>query len=182
MSGAAGPATEPAPPGAWRVARAILPLPFAATIVVPALILASEGSSIGWGLDGAAQALPIAIGVVLIGAGLGLFVVTVRLFVAVGRGTLAPWDPPRRLVVRGPYRYVRHPMISGVALVLAGEALALGSVSIAVWLGAFIASNAIYLPRVEEPSLLRRFGPDYELYMANVNRWIPRLRPWRPGK
>jgi len=122
----------------------------------------------------------LAAGAVAICAGVGLFVATVRLFASVGRGTLAPWDPPERLVVRGPYRYLRHPMITGVALVLAGEALALGSVEIGVWLAAFIASNLIYLPRVEEPALVRRFGPDYERYMANVNRWLPRVRPWEP--
>ncbi len=172
------PAPEPGAPGAWRVARAILPLPFVATVVVPALIVAVGDSSIGWDLDGAVRALPIVAGVALIAVGLGLFVATVRLFASVGRGTLAPWDPPERLVVRGPYRYLRHPMISGVALVLAGEALALGSPSIGFWLGAFIAVNAVYLPLVEEPALIRRFGPDYERYMANVSRWVPRLRPW----
>jgi protein-S-isoprenylcysteine O-methyltransferase Ste14 len=170
---------DPCPPSAWRVAGAILALPFAATVLVPALIVVAGGTSIGWGLDDAAGAVAIAAGVALIGAGLCLFVATVRLFAAAGRGTLAPWDPPKRLVVRGPYRYVRHPMITGVALILVGEALALGAPSIGVWLAAFTAANAIYLPLVEEPSLVRRFGPDYERYMANVGRWVPRTGPWK---
>ena len=109
----------------------------------------------------------------LIGAGLSLFVATVRLFASVGRGTLAPWDPPERLVVRGPTGYLRHPMISGVALVLAGEALIFGSTGIAIGLACFVAVNTVYLPLVEEPALVRRFGEDYERYMANVRRWIP---------
>ncbi len=169
---------DPHTPSPWRVAGAILALPFAATILVPGVIVATAGTSIGWGLESGPSALPVAGGAALVCAGLGVFVATVRLFASAGRGTLAPWDPPQRLVVRGPYRYVRHPMITGVALILAGEALALGSPSIGIWLAAFVAANAIYLPLVEEPALMRRFGPDYELYMANVRRWIPRSRPW----
>ena len=57
-------------------------------------------------------------------------------------------------------------MISGVALTLAGEALAFESTGIAIWLAGFVAVNALYLPLVEEPSLVRRFGSDYERYMA----------------
>ena len=171
---------EPAAPAALRVTAAILALPFAATVLVPALIVAAGAGSIGWGLEGGAAGLTIGAGALLLGAGLVLFVTTVRLFTSVGQGTLAPWDPPRRLVVRGPYRHLRHPMITGVALVLAGESLILGSAGVAIWLAAFVIVNALYLPLVEEPALVRRFGTDYELYMANVGRWLPRLRPW-PG-
>jgi protein-S-isoprenylcysteine O-methyltransferase Ste14 len=166
---------EPGAPSAWRIARAILPLPFSATVVVPAVLLALSGGA-DPPLDGAARAAAIAAGGLLVCAGVALFVATVRLFAAVGRGTLAPWDPPERLVIAGPYRYLRHPMISGVALVLAGEAIALGSGAIAIWLAAFVAVNAVYLPLVEEPALVRRFGADYERYMDEVPRWLPRLR------
>ena len=168
-------ATEPRSPSAWRVARAILPLPFVATVVVPATVLITIGGR-DWGLEGIARAATIALGAVLIAAGLSLFVTTVRLFAGPGGGTLAPWDPPRRLVVEGPYRRLRHPMISGVALTLAGEILAFESTGIALWLAGFVAVNAIYQPLVEEPSLVRRFGPDYERYMERVPRWLPRLR------
>jgi protein-S-isoprenylcysteine O-methyltransferase Ste14 len=171
-------AGEPAAPGGRRIALAILPLPFMATVVVPGLIVATDPDAVGSAAGGAARVAMIVAGVMLICVGLALFVATVRLFVSIGRGTLAPWDPPRRLVVAGPYRYARHPMIGGVALVLAGEALVLASGAIAIWLAAFVAVNAIYLPLVEEPALRRRFGPDYDRYAANVRRWIPRLRPW----
>jgi protein-S-isoprenylcysteine O-methyltransferase Ste14 len=166
-------------PGWPRIAAAILPLPFTATVVVPALIL-WLGDGPDWPPEGAGRIAALAAGALLLGAGLAIFVTTVRLFAARGRGTLAPWDPPERLVVAGPYRYLRHPMISGVALVLAGEALVFGSVAIAIWLAAFVAVNAVYLPLVEEPALVRRFGADYERYIENVPRWLPRLRPWRP--
>jgi len=169
---------EPQAPGPLRVAGSILALPFVATVVVPALIVAAAGTSPGWELDGVASGLAIAAGALLAGCGLALFVATVRLFTSLGAGTLAPWDPPRRLVVRGPYRRLRHPMIAGVALVLAGESLILGSTGVAIWLAAFVAVNAVYLPLVEEPALVRRFGADYERYMDHVGRWLPRLRPW----
>jgi enamine deaminase RidA (YjgF/YER057c/UK114 family) len=168
------------PPSAWRVAAAILPLPFVATVLVPAAVLGSWGIN-DWGLGGLARAATILLGAALAAAGLALFAWTVRLFASVGRGTLAPWDPPERLVVAGPYRRFRHPMITGVALVLAGEALAFASTGIAIVLAAFVAINALYLPLVEEPALRRRFGSDYQRYIAHVPRWLPRLRPWEPN-
>jgi protein-S-isoprenylcysteine O-methyltransferase Ste14 len=166
-----------APPGAWRIAAAILALPFVVTVVIPMAIV-TAGDVNDWELEHLARAATIALGAGLIACGLGLFAWTVRLFAQIGRGTLAPWDPPERLVVAGPYRHLRHPMITGVALVLAGETLALGSTGIVIILAAFVAINALYLPLVEEPALVRRFGANYERYMANVPRWIPRLRPW----
>jgi protein-S-isoprenylcysteine O-methyltransferase Ste14 len=169
---------EGAPPSAWRVARAILPLPFVATVVVPVLILAGGGED--WGWPGAGRAAAMVAGLALIALGVSLFVATVRLFATRGRGTLAPWDPPTRLVVAGPYRHLRHPMISGVASVLAGETLVFERTGLAIWLVTFVAVNAVYLPLVEEPQLVRRFGADYERYKRHVRRWVPRLRPWDP--
>lgn len=171
---------DPAPPGRARVLAAILALPFAATVAVPALIVALGGGAPGPPFAGVARAAAAALGAALLLAGLTIFVATVPLFAAVGRGTLAPWDPPQRLVISGPYRYLRHPMIAGVALVLAGEALLTGSAGIAILLAAFVAVNALYLPLVEEPALIRRYGSEYERYRANVKRWLPRLRGWDP--
>jgi protein-S-isoprenylcysteine O-methyltransferase Ste14 len=156
----------------WRQARAVLLLPFTATVVVPLLILWWTGEAKVWWAS--------ALGLVLIVVGLGLVVWTIRLFSTVGRGTPAPWDATAKLVVRGPYVHVRNPMISGVAFVLAGEAVALRSKALFVWFAAFVVVNAVYIPLVEEPGLLRRFAEDYEAYHANVPRWLPRLRPWKP--
>jgi protein-S-isoprenylcysteine O-methyltransferase Ste14 len=111
-----------------------------------------------------------------LGAALG--VQTVRLFVRKGNGTPAPWHPPRRLVVEGPYRYVRNPMITGVVLCLIAESLILRSWPLAVWAVVFFIGNAVYFPLVEEKSLERRFGQEYREYRRHVPRWIPRLRPW----
>ena len=159
---------------AWRHLRAIALLPFSAAILVPALILwRTDEAGVRWWL-----AIP---GLALIGMGLALVVQTVALFVRVGKGTLAPWDPTTRLVVRGPYRRVRNPMITGVLCILVGEAALFGSVPLLTWAAAFFAVNAVYMPLVEEPGLRRRFGEGYEAYRAAVPRWIPRLRPWDPS-
>lgn len=105
---------------------------------------------------------------------------TIALFATVGRGSLAPWDAPRRLVVDGVYRHVRNPMISGVAFVLAGETALLGSSSLLTWFLVFLVINGLYIPLVEERGLARRFGSDYLEYKANVPRWVPRHTPWIP--
>jgi protein-S-isoprenylcysteine O-methyltransferase Ste14 len=78
--------------------------------------------------------------------------------------------------VRGPYRHVRNPMITGVALILGGEAVLFQSWPLAILLAVFVGVNAIYFPLVEEPGLRRRFGAEYDVYRANVPRWVPRLR------
>ena len=86
---------------------------------------------------------------------------TIRLFVAVGEGTIAPWDPPQRLVVRGVYRHVRNPMITGLCLVLLGEALLAASLPLLGLFAFGVIINVIYIPLSEEPGLARRFGDDY---------------------
>ena len=161
-----------------RHGLAVAALPFMVAVVVPFWVLdgarfTAPSGAPGWAAVGA--------GAALLGTGLALFVASLRRFATEGEGTLAPWDPPRRLVVRGPYRHVRNPMISGVILVLFGEALGLRSASHLAWASAFLALNAVYLPAVEEPGLLARFGADYRRYCENVPRFLPRLRPWDGG-
>jgi protein-S-isoprenylcysteine O-methyltransferase Ste14 len=153
----------------WRHLAAVLLLPGVVVVGVPAALL--------WG-DGASLSVLAVVGIPLLAAGLLLIVSTIRLFASAGHGTLAPWDATTRLVVAGPYRYVRNPMISGVLLALLGEAASFGSLSLLVWFGAVFALNAVYIPLVEEPGLEARFGEDYRRYRARVPRWIPRLRPW----
>jgi protein-S-isoprenylcysteine O-methyltransferase Ste14 len=168
--------------GAWRHVRAIGLLPGVVTVVVPALIVwGGDAVHVGWGLPAGLALLPPLVGVALIALGLSLMIRTVALFATVGEGTLAPWDPTSRLVVRGPYRHVRNPMISGVLCVLLGEAALLGSLPLLIWFAAVFAVNAIYMPLVEEPGLARRFGADYEAYRAHVRRWLPSPRPWDPA-
>jgi protein-S-isoprenylcysteine O-methyltransferase Ste14 len=121
-----------------------------------------------------------AAGVFAVAIGLMLFVASLRQFASKGQGTLAPWDPPRHLVVVGPYRYVRNPMISGVTFVALGEALILRSWPHFVWALLFLANNLLWIPLYEEPHLERLFGDEYRTYRKHVRRFFPRLRPWMP--
>lgn len=162
---------------AWRHARAIVVLPGTVVVLVPTLILTLSGGVIGWGGDGL-SVLPVLLGLVLIGGGLALWLWTVRLFARVGRGTLAPWDPTRKLVVLGPYRHVRNPMIAAVLAVLLGETLVFGSLPMLIWTAAFFLANHFFFLLHEEPGLERRFGDDYRAYRAGVPRWLPRRAPW----
>jgi protein-S-isoprenylcysteine O-methyltransferase Ste14 len=164
----------------WRHLFAIAVLPGMVTIVVPSVILhaggrVEPGGAVPppWGTLGALA------GCALVGLGLILGTAAVFLFARIGRGTLAPWDPTRRLVVHGPYRYVRNPMISGVLAVLFGEAAFFGSFSLFLWFLLFLGLNLIYIPFWEEPDLERRLGPEYVAYRQNVPRWVPRLTPWK---
>jgi protein-S-isoprenylcysteine O-methyltransferase Ste14 len=149
------------------------------TLVIPAALLyRSGGASVGGSLAFPWSALLALAGAGLSALGLVLMARSIALFHRVGGGTLAPWNPTARLVVRGVYRHVRNPMISGVLCVLLGEGALFGSPALLAWFGLFAALNAIYIPLFEEPGLERRFGADYLLYKRNVPRWIPRLRPW----
>ena len=93
-----------------------------------------------------------------------------------GRGTPAPIDPPKELVARGLYRYVRNPMYVGVMSILVGEALIFASRTL-VWYAVtvFIGFN-LFVLLYEEPTLRHKFGAAYERYCAAVPRWLPRLR------
>ncbi len=162
----------------WRTARAVLALPVTMTVLVPLAIVYGSGLDVpSWMSDQMSMTATV-IGTLLVAAGLFLLTRTVMLFHQMGKGTLAPFDPPVRLVVRGPYRYVRNPMITGVIAILLGEAFVMNSVGLLIWAAVFVTVNAMYFPLVEERGLLKRFGRDYAEYSEHVPRWIPRLRPW----
>ena len=110
--------------------------------------------------------------------GLALFVRCVALFAREGRGTIMPWDPTQRLVVNGPYRHARNPMISSVLFMVAGQALFWGSWLTAALALFFFAVNHVYFIYSEEPGLAKRFGESYRIYKDNVPRWWPRRTPW----
>lgn len=159
---------------AWRQLRAIAPLPGVVTVLVPLLVLLGSGTNV---------TLPSALlGIALIAAGFVLWLWTVRLFARIGKGTLAPWDPPRHLVVEGPYRHVRNPMITAVLTVLAGEAVFFWSLPLLVWFALFFVATYTVFALVEEPELERRFGEEYREYKRNVPRWLPRRDPWAPPR
>jgi protein-S-isoprenylcysteine O-methyltransferase Ste14 len=157
-----------------RHALSIVALPFTVAVLVPAWLRSREIVAPVSPAEQAGGVLVMMVGLALVGT-------TIWHFATRGRGTLAPWDPPRHLVVVGIYRYVRNPMITGVLLVLAGESLLFASRAVAGWTVTFLVINAIYIPLLEEPFLAARFGAAYETYRRHVPRWIPRLTPWAPG-
>ena len=119
---------------------------------------------------GAVEYAGIAVGV--LGGALALWCVVS--FALVGRGTPAPFDPPRKLVVRGPYRYVRNPMYLGAALALCGAAIFYRSTALLGYTGLFLVAMHGFVVWYEEPTLARLFDAEYEAYRARVRRWLPR--------
>jgi protein-S-isoprenylcysteine O-methyltransferase Ste14 len=158
---------------------AVAVLPVTVAVLIPLWLADRDRMALSMG-SGIGDLMLQASGLVALSIGLTLFLVSLWGFVSRGRGTLAPWDPPRHLVVQGAYRYVRNPMISGVVMVLFGEAGVLLSRPHVVWALIFLGINAVYIPLFEEPSLEQRFGEDYRAYCRHVPRLLPRLRPWEP--
>jgi protein-S-isoprenylcysteine O-methyltransferase Ste14 len=115
-------------------------------------------------------------GLAIIIAGAAIALWCVLAFAMLGRGTPAPFDPPRRLVVRGPYKFVRNPMYVGAATALAGAALYYQSLSLLAYLAIFILAAHLFVVWYEEPTLTRAFGDDYAAYRAGVRRWLPKWR------
>lgn len=120
-----------------------------------------------------------AVGWLVVVAGATILLWCVRDFYVAGKGTLAPWDPPRRLVVVGLYRYLRNPMYVGVLTLVLGWAVLLGS-RLLLWYVVCLAVG-FHLRTIiaEEPYLAEHFGEDWREYRAAVRRWWPRSSPWR---
>jgi protein-S-isoprenylcysteine O-methyltransferase Ste14 len=148
-----------------RALLAVAVLPAVVAGVLPWIIAARDP----WRVEGSD------LGAIVLIAGLAVLLLCVRDFLVVGRGTLAPWDAPRRLVVVGLYRFVRNPMYVGVLLIVCGAAIIAGSPAVAAY-GAIVA--VVFHLRVvlyEEPVLARLFPDDWPAYAAKVSRWLPRL-------
>ncbi len=148
------------------------------TVVVPGTVvvlvprwLMGGGGTLHGGWLGAAGAL-------LLVAGAALYLRCAWEFAVRGRGTPAPVDPPRELVVAGAYRYVRNPMYIGVLSMLVGEAALYRAGVLLGYAGALFLAFHWFVVTYEEPTLRRRFGASHERYCAAVPRWLPRLRPW----
>jgi protein-S-isoprenylcysteine O-methyltransferase Ste14 len=165
----------------WRHLLSILVAPVTVTLVIPASIL-------NWHLRMPDLGSPVNAGLAVVGSllicvGLVLMVWTVRLFDREGKGTLGvgkTMGEPIHLVVLGPYRHVRNPMITGVLCILLGEAAVLASTSLLLWFAIFFACIASVIRFWEEPHLVERYGNSYVDYRANVPRWIPRISAWTP--
>ncbi len=111
----------------------------------------------------------------IIAAGVALYFWCLWHFATTGRGTPGPWDPPRRFVAAGPYRYVRNPMYISAALVIAGEAALFMSAALALYWVAFAVVVHTFVVLYEEPTLHRLFREEYDAYRRHVHRWLPRV-------
>jgi protein-S-isoprenylcysteine O-methyltransferase Ste14 len=118
---------------------------------------------------------PQALGAIVSVTGALMAVWCIATFVVTGRGTPAPFDPPRRLVVRGPYRYVRNPMYLGAGLALAGAALFYQSGALLAYAVVFFLVMHFFVVLYEEPVLRQTFRKDYDAYCGQVRRWVPTL-------
>ena len=146
-------------------------LPGTVTVLIPYWIISSSGT-------GAFSSHPLFryFGLPLIVIGAAGLLWCIWEFFSEGRGTLAPVDPPRHLVVRGLYRYVRNPMYVSVVTILIGEAILFLSTRVLIEAGVFSGLAYLFVVFYEEPVLRRQFGESYERYTHRVGRWIPRSR------
>jgi protein-S-isoprenylcysteine O-methyltransferase Ste14 len=119
--------------------------------------------------------MPQVAGIVIGAAGAAVALCCIFTFAFIGRGTPAPFDPPRRLVIRGPYSFVRNPMYIGAGLALAGAALYYESWPMLVYAALFLLVTHIFVVSYEEPTLRRTFEQEYEEYCRRVRRWWPRV-------
>jgi len=141
-------------------------------VLVPlAVVYLDLGPRLELGLARYAGLIPLVVGLAIISR-------CFADFVRRGRGTPAPYDPPRELVVAGPYRYVRNPQYVGVVLVVLGEALLTGMVVLFGYAALFAVGYHLFVRYYEEPTLGRLFGEQYARYREAVPRWLPR----RPGR
>lgn len=116
------------------------------------------------------------VGIIVVVLGLGLAITCVLTFAFAGKGTPAPFDPPRTLVIAGPYRWVRNPMYIGAGAALFGAALYYHSLALAGYALLFVVMTYGFVLLYEEPHLRRVFGQPYEDYLRTVHRWIPSWR------
>ena len=122
---------------------------------------------------GAARGLGQVAGATLTLAGAGLALWCALTFAVLGRGTPLPFDPPQRLVVAGPYRWVRNPMAIGAGSALVGVAIFYQSLSFLLFAGVFMLGIHAFVVLYEEPTLRRTFDAEYVAYCAKVDRWLP---------
>src|SRR5881628_2809069 len=137
-------------------------------VFVPDRILAPAGI-----VRPATMGLLQILAMLIIVAGAALAIACVLTFAFVGRGTPAPFDPPRTLVIAGPYRWVRNPMYIGAGTALVGTALFYQSAALAGYALLFLLITHLFVLFYEEPHLRRVFGQPYEDYLRTVRRWIP---------
>jgi protein-S-isoprenylcysteine O-methyltransferase Ste14 len=114
------------------------------------------------------------IGLIPLAIGVAIYFKCAWDFASTGKGTPAPIDPPKHLVARGLYRFIRNPMYVGVLLTLLGEAWLFSSWTLVIYAAIVISWQHLFVVFYEEPALKRKFGQSYADYLARTPRWIPR--------
>ena len=150
--------------------KAVILFPFNVMVIIPALILWISDQFQSYQF----RIIPVVVGGVLILVGLYTIWITVSLFTDYGKGTPAPYAPPKILVAIGIYKYVRNPMMIGVWSVLLGEAILFFSFWVLIWFLIFFTASILFVTLWEEGDLESRFGESYREYKKKVPRWIPR--------
>lgn len=150
-----------------------------ATLFIAVVLVYLPAQTLAWSGIGRPTrfALPQLLGAIATLGGSALAVWCILSFAVIGRGTPAPFDPPRRLVIRGPYRYVRNPMYLGAGLALAGAALFYQSGVLLAYAAGFLLVMHAFVVWHEEPTLRQTFGEEYEEYRQRVHRWLPGFNP-----
>jgi protein-S-isoprenylcysteine O-methyltransferase Ste14 len=145
----------------------ILTIPINFIVIMPLIILAIEDN-----FSVINNTLLIIIALLLIALGTVLLIMTINLYLNIGEGTFAPWDPNTELIQVGLYSYSRNPMILSNLLTLVGLVILFESTYLLGYMGLFFITNHIYFIFIEEPGLQSRFGKDYESYKNEVSRWF----------
>ena len=169
------PTPAPAPPSRPPISATIGTIVFGVTFMATTLVYIPYTLS-GWKSNppflGEISRMA-GVGLIVLG-GIGILAFLVQ-FVREGHGTPAPFMPPKRLVVRGPFRYVRNPAYVCAVSLVAGQALYLGKLGVLFYAAFLALAFHLFVVFFEEPTLHARFGAEYEEYCRRVPRWIPRL-------
>ncbi|SRR6266702_1162574 len=150
---------------------------YAALFISVVLVFIPEQILIATGITRPAHIGTVqAVGLVLVGLGGALALWCIGTFALIGKGTPAPFDPPRKLVAAGPYRWVRNPMYIGAGAALSGAALFYQSAALVAFAAGFLVAAHLFVVLYEEPTLERTFGARYADYRNAVPRWMPTWR------
>lgn len=146
----------------WRAIFAFLALPGVVAFAVPLLLVRDQFNPLRvW-----------TIGLLPLVGGIFLLLYCVREFYVAGRGTLAPWSPPRYLVTTGPYRYSRNPMYIGVGTIVFGWSIFFHSWQLAIYATCVVIAFHLRVLFYEEPWAKRNFADQWQQYRARVARWF----------
>lgn len=151
-----------------RALMSFIILPGIVAVVVPSVITYFDPWRQGYWFPG----------ILIMCVGIFVLLWCVRDFYKSGKGTLAPWDPPKKMVVVGLYRIMRNPMYAGVLLLVLGWGFYFQSMILALYAVILAVGFHVRVVRNEESWLKSQFGIQWEMYQKEVNRWLPRLKPW----